>query len=169
MYAFSLQYAPKGELSSFYYSVLLTVYIFSHTDLRVDYARCGQKAKREKKAEFTPIFVFFYINMIILTQPRLALKDDSQILHWRVYFVIQNKKYACGKITPQWRLSLDDLGQAGNGDVSRHNCFATPKIIIESTNTRLSKLWASCARPAATRRLWCFRSRNAPGANSHGG
>lgn len=33
----------------------------------------------------------------------------------------RNTNNARGKITPQWRLSLKDLGQSGNGTVPRHN------------------------------------------------
>lgn len=49
-------------------------------------------------------------------------KNDLPSLHWRVvevHPVERNTNNARGKITPQWRLSLKDLGQPGNRTVSR--------------------------------------------------
>lgn len=64
-----------------------TISAESHSDLGVDYARRGQRAKssrereREERTNFAHNFVFVYINMNFTTRSQLVLKDDSHIPH----------------------------------------------------------------------------------------
>lgn len=70
-------------------------------------------------------------------------------------------------MTPQWRLSLKDLGQSGNGTVPRQN-NARKKPSGTRQNAGPTKLGASY-KATATRGRERVRDRNAPAANSHGG
>lgn len=80
--------------------------------------------------------------------PRLVFEDDSPILHWRVvevHPVEQNTNNACGKITPQWRLSLKKKKIWGSQEIElfRDKHGFKKKTFGETTNAGLSKLWAS--------------------------
>lgn len=75
-------HGPVGEIGWDRIITWQTICADLHSDLGVDYARRGQRAKRgEERTKFAPIFVLVYRNMILLTRPRLELKDESQILH----------------------------------------------------------------------------------------
>lgn len=121
--------------------------------------------------------------MILFTRPSLRFEDNSHIRHWRVWkgtscltrIREKKRKNACGKIIPQWRLSLEDLGQPGNRNRFRDKTGCkrkNEKWIFSRTrqNACLSKLRASYRATAATRaRRCCFGAETRPGANSHGG
>lgn len=90
---------------------------------------------------------FIYIGILIWGKLNVGFGGASSLLHSRLRgFAAPNRNTnnARGQMTPQWRLSLKDLGQSGNGALARQNNARNHLWGDDGTQVRLS--WAQVTK-----------------------